>query len=58
MKRLAGFLWPYRARIAVAFIALLVAVGCVLALGRGLQHVVDRGFGSGERGFSTRRSAR
>ena len=48
MKRLAGFLWPYRARIAIALIALLVAVGCVLALGRGLQHVVDRGFGSGE----------
>ena len=48
MKRIARFLWPYRGRIALAVIALLVAVGCVLALGRGLQHVVDRGFGSGE----------
>ncbi|HSA71459.1 MAG TPA: ABC transporter transmembrane domain-containing protein [Burkholderiales bacterium] len=48
MKRIARFLWPYRGRIAIAAIALLVAVGCVLALGRGLQHVVDRGFGSGE----------
>jgi ATP-binding cassette subfamily B protein len=48
MKRIARFLWPYRGRIAIAVIALLVAVGCVLALGRGLQHVVDRGFGSGE----------
>ncbi|HEU4352589.1 MAG TPA: ABC transporter transmembrane domain-containing protein [Burkholderiales bacterium] len=48
MKRMARFLWPYRGRIAIAVIALLVAVGCVLALGRGLQHVVDRGFGSGD----------
>jgi ATP-binding cassette, subfamily B, bacterial len=48
MKRMARFLWPYRGRIAIAVIALLLAVGCVLALGRGLQHVVDRGFGSGD----------
>jgi ATP-binding cassette subfamily B protein len=46
--KIGRFLWPYRARIAVALIALLVAVACVLALGRGLQHVVDRGFGSGD----------
>ncbi len=48
MKRIGRFLWPYRARIAIALAALLVAVACVLALGRGLQHVVDRGFGSGD----------
>jgi ATP-binding cassette, subfamily B, bacterial len=46
--KLGRFLWPYRIRIAVALAALLVAAGCVLALGRGLQHVVDRGFGSGD----------
>jgi ATP-binding cassette subfamily B protein len=46
--RVARFLWPYRARIALALAALLVGVGCVLALGRGLQHVIDRGFGSGD----------
>ena len=45
---LARFLWPYRTRIAVAALALLLAAGCVLALGRGLQYVVDRGFGSGD----------
>jgi len=45
---LARFLWPYRARVALAAAALLVAAACVLALGRGLQHVVDRGFGSGD----------
>ena len=51
LARLAGlarFLWPYRARIAIAALALLVAAVCVLALGRGLQYVVDRGFGSGD----------
>jgi len=45
---LARFLWPYRWRIALAAGALLVAAACVLALGRGLQYVVDRGFGSGD----------
>jgi ATP-binding cassette subfamily B protein len=46
--KIARFLWPYRFRIAAALVALLVGVCCVLALGRGLQHVVDRGFGSGD----------
>ena len=43
-----GFLAPYRWRIAAALAALLVAAGCVLALGQGLKFVVDNGFGSGE----------
>jgi ATP-binding cassette subfamily B protein len=46
--KIARFLWPYRLRIAVALVALLVTSACVLVLGRGLQHVVDRGFGSGD----------
>jgi ATP-binding cassette subfamily B protein len=46
LRRLAGFLAPYRARIALAVIALIVAAGCVLALGQGLKYVVDNGFGS------------
>ena len=46
--KLARFLWPYRLRIAVALFALLVTSACVLVLGRGLQYVVDRGFGSGD----------
>jgi ATP-binding cassette subfamily B protein len=45
--RLGRFLVPYRGRIAVAFVALLTAAGCVLALGQGLRHVIDAGFGSG-----------
>ena len=45
---LARFLLPYRARIAAAALALVVAAGCVLALGQGVKHVVDNGFGSGD----------
>jgi ATP-binding cassette subfamily B protein len=45
--RLLRFVAPYRLRIAVALVALMVAAGCVLALGQGLRHVVDKGFGSG-----------
>ena len=48
LARLSGFLMPYRARIGVALLALIVAAGCVLALGQGLKHVIDSGFGSGE----------
>jgi ATP-binding cassette subfamily B protein len=33
--------------VAVALLALVVAAGCVLALGQGLKLVVDQGFGSG-----------
>jgi len=32
-------------------VALVVAAGCVLALGQGLKHVVDNGFGSGDPGL-------
>jgi ATP-binding cassette subfamily B protein len=48
LVRLARFLLPYRARIAGAMVALLFAAGCVLALGQGVRHVVDGGFGSGD----------
>ncbi len=46
--RLARFVAPYRLKIAVALFALVVAAGCVLALGQGLKHVVDKGFGSAD----------
>jgi ATP-binding cassette subfamily B protein len=48
LTRLARFLLPHRLRIAAALAALLVAAGCVLALGQGLKHVIDAGFGSGD----------
>lgn len=46
LARLSRFLLPYRWRIVVALIALLVAAGCVLALGQGLRYVIDAGFGT------------
>jgi ATP-binding cassette subfamily B protein len=48
LARLARFLAPYRLRIAGALVALVVAAGCVLALGQGVRYVVDAGFGSGD----------
>ena len=48
LARLARFLLPYRGRIAGALVALLFAAACVLALGQGVKHVVDSGFGSGD----------
>ena len=51
LRGLARFLRPYRLRIAAALAALVVAAGCVLALGQGLRHVVDNGFGSGDPGL-------
>jgi len=44
LKRVLRFLWPYRRRMAVAGVALVVAAGCVLVLGQGLKRVVDAGF--------------
>lgn len=46
LKRLLRFLLPYRWRIAVALLALLIAASCVLALGQGLRYVIDAGFGT------------
>src|SRR5262245_9716768 len=45
--RLARFIAPYRLKVAIALTALVIAAGCVLALGQGLKLVVDNGFGSG-----------
>ncbi|MBM3367844.1 MAG: ABC transporter, partial [Betaproteobacteria bacterium] len=45
--RLARFVAPYRLKVAMAMMALVIAAGCVLALGQGLKLVVDNGFGSG-----------
>ena len=48
LARLSQYLAPYRARFAVAGVALLVAAGCTLAVGQGLKFVVDRGFSAGD----------
>jgi ATP-binding cassette subfamily B protein len=44
LARVLRFVWPYRGRMAVAGVALVVAAGCVLVLGQGLKRVIDAGF--------------
>ena len=48
LRRVARFLLPYRARVAIALAALVVAAACWLALGQGVKHVIDGGFAGGE----------
>ena len=48
LRRLLGFLRPYRQRLALAGLALLIAAATVLAFGVVIREVVDSGFGSGE----------
>ncbi|MBK8324414.1 MAG: ATP-binding cassette domain-containing protein [Betaproteobacteria bacterium] len=38
---------PYRARLAVAFVAMLISAGMVLVIGEGLRRVIDEGFAKG-----------
>ena len=45
------FLRPYRARIAGALVALVIAAGLVLGLGRGLKAVIDYGFAQNNPGW-------
>ena len=54
LRRLTGYLLPYRLRIAGALVALIVAAGSVLALGQGLKLVIDAGFSSGDPGLLDR----
>ncbi|MGE3774970.1 MAG: ABC transporter transmembrane domain-containing protein [Gammaproteobacteria bacterium] len=53
--RQLGLLWrfvrPYRARVAAAAVALLVAASSVLAIGQGLRLVIDRGIAAGNPGL-------
>lgn len=44
---LFDLLRPYRLRIALAAVALVVAAGCVLFVGQGLKQVIDHGFIAG-----------
>jgi len=41
LRRLLRFLVPYRSRVVIAMLALLIASGSVLALGQGLRFVID-----------------
>jgi ATP-binding cassette subfamily B protein len=42
-----GYLLPYKIRLAGASLALLFTAGATLAMGRGLQVLIDKGFGGG-----------
>jgi len=44
LKPLWGFLRPYRGRVALAALCLILAAGAVLVLGQGVRHLVDWGF--------------
>ena len=45
-----GFLRPYKLRLAAAAVALVFTAGATLSLGKGLQVLVDQGFGGGTQG--------
>ncbi|MFC7476059.1 ABC transporter transmembrane domain-containing protein [Dankookia sp. GCM10030260] len=47
LRQLLPYLRPYRGRVALAAIALLLAAGLVLGIGQGLRHLVDEGFATG-----------
>jgi ATP-binding cassette subfamily B protein len=47
LRPLFAMLRPYRARLAIAFVSMLVSAGMVLVIGEGLRRVIDEGFGKG-----------
>ncbi len=47
LRRIWGFVRPYRRQVAAAGVALTVAAATVLAMGMGLRRLVDDGFSSG-----------
>ena len=47
LRRLAGFVRPYRWQVGAALLALIVAAGAVLTFGVGLRYLIDGGFGAG-----------
>lgn len=50
LLEVARFVLPYRGRIALAGIALLIAAACVLVMGQALRQVVDQGFATSDPG--------
>ncbi|HEX8375374.1 MAG TPA: ABC transporter transmembrane domain-containing protein [Geminicoccaceae bacterium] len=47
LRRLGGYLVPYRWRVAAALLALVLAALAVLSLGVGLRFLIDNGFATG-----------
>lgn len=48
LKRVLGFVAPYRGRVVLAVIALVVTAAATLAVGQGLRILVDDGFADGD----------
>ena len=44
LRRLWPFVKPYKKRVAIALLALIVAAGAVLVIGSGLRLLIDKGF--------------
>ncbi len=48
LSMLLRFAAPYRRRVVLFSLALIVSAGCFLVIGQGLKQVVDRGFSGGD----------
>ncbi|MBV1916084.1 MAG: ATP-binding cassette domain-containing protein [Pseudomonadales bacterium] len=47
LKPLLGFLKPYKGKVVIATVALLITAGLMLSLGQGMRLLVDQGFSTG-----------
>lgn len=48
LRRALAFLQPYRGRVAMALVALVVTASTFLAIGQGLRGLIDNGFAAGD----------
>ena len=48
LRLLVELLAPYRRRVILALVALVVAAAAMLAVGQGLRAVIDKGFSAGD----------
>jgi ATP-binding cassette subfamily B protein len=54
LRRLLRFVAPYKSRVALALLSLVVAASTVLVFGAGLRWLIDRGFVAGDVGLLDR----
>jgi ATP-binding cassette subfamily B protein len=54
LRRLIRFVVPYKSRVALALLSLVVAASTVLVFGAGLRWLIDRGFVAGDVGLLDR----
>ncbi|HAY45452.1 MAG TPA: hypothetical protein DCY55_04120, partial [Gammaproteobacteria bacterium] len=53
LKPIFAFIRPYKKQVFLALAFLVIAAGTTLALGRGIQYLVDNGFSSGNSALLT-----